>query len=221
MKKLIMSAIIALGLAVGFGFTSVASETSVSECDDCATNANSVSEFARNVRDEHIESDNCTEDHMLCEMCDGYFCDNLTCWCGSEMSHIEECWCEDHFVCEECDELFCMSVACECDETNEVSVVMTYDELMIFDEMIWDMYCEEYCINECEECDSYYYKECMCESCGNDCYECLHYDYEIFVMDYYDMIMDIYEEVLEGLEDSRANEVSVSENELASLMCEF
>lgn len=180
MRRAVMSMIIGLGLVFGIGFAN-----EINACDDCAKNAGSLEEFARNVRDEHIEFDDCTDEHMLCEMCDGYFCDNLSCWCGSEMSQVSE--------------------------------VMTYDELMIFDEMIWDMYCEEYCINECEECDSYYYKECMCESCGNDCYDCLHYDYEIFVMDYYDMIMDIYEEVLEGLEDSRV----AKEREVKIVICEF
>lgn len=142
--------------------------------------------------------------------------------CVIETEEHEDCVCESfQLQCENCGGLYCQEYACECGRcegifTNEVSV-MTYDELMIFDEMIWDMYCEEYCINECEECDSYYYKECMCESCGNDCYDCLHYDYEIFVMDYYDMIMDIYEEVLEGLEDSRI----AKEREVEIVICEF
>lgn len=146
-----------------------------------------------------------------------------------ETEEHEDCVCESfQLQCENCGGLYCQEYACECGRcegiicdtsvASEVSAsVMTYDELMIFDEMIWDMYCEEYCINECEECDSYYYKECMCESCGNDCYECLHYDYEIFVMDYYDMIMDIYEEVLEGLEDSRI----AKEREVEIVICEF
>lgn len=207
MKKLVMSAIIALGLAVGFGFTS-----EVSACDDCATNANSVSEFARNVRDEHIEFDNCTEDHMLCEMCDGYFCDNLTCWCGSEMSHVENCWCEDHFVCEECDELFCMELLCECDEM----IVMSEEEFYEFEDYIYELYIEEYCINECEECDYYYYEECMCNACEDDCYGCIMYDFELFVEDEFEMIMDEYYEVIRGIIDERARA-----NEVEIVICEF
>ena len=149
--------------------------------------------------------------------------------CIIETEEHEDCVCGSfQLQCENCEGLYCQEYACECgrcegiicDEVSEVSEtneVMTYEELMQFDEMIWDMYCEEYCINECEECDSYYYKECMCESCGNDCYDCLHYDYEIFVMDYYDMIMDIYEKVLEGLEDSRV----AKEREVEIVICEF
>lgn len=80
------------------------------------------------------------------------------------------------------------------------------------EEMIWDIYVEEYCVNECDECDSYYYKECMCDSCedGNDCYECLQADYEIFIEDYYDMIMDMADEMLIQEQDAfmyRANEL--------------
>lgn len=111
--------------------------------------------------------------------------------------------------------------ACEDCMTNEVSeknVVMTYDELMMFDEMIYDIYCERYCTNYCEDCDSYYYEECMCEACYGDCYDCLIYDYELFVEDYYELIMNIYEDVLDDLEESRiANEESNEE----MIICEF
>lgn len=93
---------------------------------------------------------------------------------------------------------------------------MTYDELMKFDAMIYEIYLEEYCTNYCEKCDSYYYKECMCEACSTDCPDCLSYDYELyFVMDYYDMIMDEYEEVLRGIVDNRNNtKVEIKINEL-------
>jgi hypothetical protein len=90
-------------------------------------------------------------------------------------------------------------------QADEISY-MTYDELLMFDAMIYnDLYLEEYCTNLCEECDTYYYKECMCDSCHSDCIDCLEYDYELFVMDYYDMIMDEYEEILQGIIDSRNN----------------
>jgi hypothetical protein len=90
-------------------------------------------------------------------------------------------------------------------QADEMSY-MTYDELLMFDAMIYnDLYLEEYCTNLCEECDTYYYKECMCDSCYSDCIDCLEYDYELFVMDYYDMIMDEYEEILQGIIDSRNN----------------
>lgn len=90
-------------------------------------------------------------------------------------------------------------------QADEISY-MTYDELLMFDAMIYnDLYLEEYCTNLCEECDTYYYKECMCDSCYDDCIDCLEYDYELFVMDYYDMIMDEYEEILQGIIDSRNN----------------
>ena len=90
-------------------------------------------------------------------------------------------------------------------QADEISY-MTYDELLMFDAMIYnDLYLEEYCTNLCEECETYYYKECMCDSCYSDCIDCLEYDYELFVMDYYDMIMDEYEEILQGIIDSRNN----------------
>ena len=80
---------------------------------------------------------------------------------------------------------------------------MSYEEFDIFEEMIWDIYVEEYCVNECNECDSYYYKECMCDSCelGNECYECLHVDYEIFIADNYDYIMSIADDLLVEIQE--------------------
>ena len=94
------------------------------------------------------------------------------------------------------------------EEQAEEINYMTYDEMMMFDAMIYnDLYLEEYCTNLCEECDTYYYKECMCDSCYDDCIDCLEWDYELFIMDYYDMIMDEYEEVLQGIIDSRNNPV--------------
>lgn len=90
------------------------------------------------------------------------------------------------------------------DEVSEMSY-MTHNELKMFDEMIYEIYLEEYCTNLCEECDFYYYAECMCNACYDDCEDCLSYDYEIFVDDHYDMIMDYYEEVLRDIIDSRNN----------------
>lgn len=161
MRKLI--AVIIIGLVAGFGFTN-----DISACDDdmCAK------DFALEILDQHMTQDDCLENHTACIECEGYFCANLSCWCGKEI----------------------------CD-------YMTYDELMIFGEMIYEIYLEEYCTNLCEECDTYYYKECMCDSCYDDCIDCLEYDYEIFVENYYDMIIDEYEEVLQGIIDSRENPV--------------
>ena len=156
MRELFAMLVIGLGLTVGFSF-----DSDINACDDQG--------FAMEVRDTHIANDLCTEEHTVCVECNGYFCDNLTCWCGEEIPNV----------------------------------VMTYDELMIFDEMIWDIYCEEYCTNYCEECDYYYYTECMCDACYSDCEDCLNYDYELFVADKYDMIMDIYEDIMNQLEEYR------------------
>lgn len=129
-----------------------------------------------------------------------------------ETEEHEDCVCGSfQLQCENCGGLYCQEYACECgrcegiicEESKEETVVMTYDELMIFDEMIWDIYCEEYCINECDKCDYYYYTECMCDACYSDCEDCIFYDYEIFVADNYDMIMDIYEDIMNQLEEYR------------------
>ncbi len=171
MRKLIAGLMIMAGLVIGF-------TNEVKACDDdiCAK------EFALEILDQHMTQDYCLENHTACIECEGYFCANLTCWCGKEVSEAS---------------------------------YMTYDELMIFGEMIYEIYLEEYCTNLCEECDTYYYKECMCDSCYDDCIDCLEYDYEIFVDDYYDMIMDEYEEVLQGIIDSRENPV------VEVVICEF
>lgn len=90
-------------------------------------------------------------------------------------------------------------------QADEMSY-MTYDELMQFDKMMYNLYLEEYCTNYCEECDSYYYKECMCNACSDNCQDCYMYDYEFyFIIDCYDMIMDQYEEVLSGIIERRNN----------------
>ena len=158
MRKMLSMLTIVIGLVVGYGFTN---EVRACDCEDECT-------FALEIMDEHIAIDDCTEEHTACIECEGYFCANLSCWCGKEVS--------------------------EC---------MTREELRMFDAMIWDMYLEEYCTNLCEECDSYYYKECMCDACSSDCMDCMAFDYELFIEDYIDMIIDEYEEVLQGIIDSR------------------
>ena len=100
------------------------------------------------------------------------------------------------------------------DTTNEVEEMgyMTYNEMLAFDEMIHDLYIEEYCTNYCEDCDCYYYKYCVCNTPDEYCADCL--DYETFISDNYDMIMDYYEEVLRGILDRRNNpkvEVKIGE----------
>lgn len=94
-----------------------------------------------------------------------------------------------------------------CDDCyEETNYIMTYSEMMKFDDMIYyDLYLELYCTNYCEDCDFYYYKECMCDSCYDECVDCLEYDYELFVSDNYDKIMDLYEETLELLIENRNN----------------
>ena len=132
---------------------------------------------------------------------------------ASEASHAD-CICGSfQLQCENCGGLYCQEYACECgrcegiideaNEASEASIVMSYQEFGIFEEMIWDIYMEEYCVNECNECDSYYYKECMCDSCelGNECYECLHVDYEIFIADNYDYIMSIADDLLVEIQE--------------------
>lgn len=90
-------------------------------------------------------------------------------------------------------------------QADEMSY-MTYDELMQFDKMMYNLYLEEYCTNYCEDCDTYYYKECMCNACSDNCQDCYMYDYEFyFIIDCYDMIMDQYEEVLSGIIERRNN----------------
>jgi hypothetical protein len=143
MKNLVMSAIIGLGLVVGFG----AMSNEVNACDNCVI---------ERIETEEHEDCICGSFQLQCENCGGLYCQEYACECGR-----------------------CEGIICE--EPEEKNVVMTYDELMIFNEMIWDIYCEEYCTNYCEECDYYYYTECMCDAC--DCEDCLNYDYELFVED--------------------------------------
>lgn len=171
MRKLFAMVVIGLSVAVGFG-----AMNNVSACDTCETKTYEEmtdKEFAMHVRDEHIETDSCTEEHYECIECEGYFCDNLTCWCGEEVTNV----------------------------------YMTYEQLCQFDQAIYELYLNEYCTNLCEECDTYYYKDCMCEAlengCGTDCEVCSFYDYELFIEDNYDMIMDIYEDIMNQLEEYR------------------
>ena len=196
MKKVLVGMLIVgalvTGLVIGFGFAN-----EVSACDD----------FAESVIEKHIHRDKCTETHYLCSECEGYYCENLTCWCGEEVFSdyiFEQDHDHRHELCEECGEIYGVdecNIGCDC--VNEASVVMSYQEFSIFEEKIWDIYMEEYCVNECNECDSYYYKECMCDSCelGNECYECLHVDYEIFIADNYDYIMSIADDFLVEIQE--------------------
>ena len=135
-----------------------------------------------------------------------YACDD----CVSERIETEEhedCICGSfQLQCENCGGLYCQEYACECGRCEgiiEEDVVMTYEEVMRFEQVMYDIYCEEYCTNYCEECDYYYYAECMCNACYSDCEDCLEYDYQLFIEDNYDMIMDIYEDVLEEIQESR------------------
>ena len=189
MKKVLVGMLIGLGLVIGSGFVN-----EVSACDD----------FAESVIEKHIHRDKCTETHYSCGECEGYYCENLTCWCGEEVFSdyiLEQDHDHRHELCEECGGLYGVD---ECDITCEcANVVMSYQEFSIFEEKIWDIYMEEYCVNECDECDSYYYKECMCDSCelGNECYECLHADFEIFIADNYDYIMSIADDLLVEIQE--------------------
>ena len=179
MKKLVMSAIIGLGIAVGFGAMS-----NVNACDDCVI---------ERIETEEHEDCVCGSFQLQCENCGGLYCQEYACECGRCEGIIDE-------------------------ESKEENIVMTYEELMQFEEMIWDIYCEEYCTNYCEECDYYYYTECMCDACYSDCEDCLNYDYMLFIEDNYDMIMDIYEEVLDELEDYR---IAKEKEETVMIICEF
>lgn len=209
MKKVLVGALLVLGLVIGSGFVN-----EVSACDDC----NSVYDFAEEVIEKHIHRDKCTETHYLCSECGGFYCENLPCWCGDCNGEASDYIYEqdadrEHRECQLCGGLYGVdecNIGCDCvaNVVSEVSIVMSYQEFGIFEEMIWDIYVEEYCVNECNECDSYYYKECMCDSCelGNECYECLHADYEIFIADNYDYIMSIADDLLVEIYMSEANE---------------
>ena len=133
-----------------------------------------------------------------------------------ETDEHEDCICGSfQLQCENCGGLYCQEYACECgrcegiicEESKEENIVMTYEEVMRFEQVIYDIYWDEYCTNHCEECGLRYYEECMCEAlengCGTDCEVCSFYDYELFIEDNYDMIMDIYEDIMNQLEEYR------------------
>lgn len=105
-----------------------------------------------------------------------------------------------------------------CDDCSNEEIYMTYEQLCQFDQAIYEIYLEEYCTNLCEDCDTYYYKDCMCDACSSDCYGCIMYDYELFVEDNYEMIMNIYERVLDQLADYR---MSQTEKETVIVIYEF
>lgn len=132
--------------------------------------------------------------------------------CNIERIETEEhadCICGSfQLQCENCGGLYCQEYACECgrcegiiDEANEESIIMSYQEFGIFEEMIWDMFLEDYCTNYCEECDCYYYEICDCEVPCAECNEPVECDFAIFVCDNYDYIMSIADDLLEIIED--------------------
>ncbi len=49
----------------------------------------------------------------------------------------------------------------------------------------YDIFVEEFFVNECLECDSYYYVECMCSF--TNALDCFNYNYERFIEDYYEV----------------------------------
>ena len=162
MRKLFAMVVIGLSVAVGFG-----AMNNVSACDTCETKTYEEmtdKEFAMHVRDTHIERDLCTEEHYECIECGGYFCDNLTCWCGEEIMSIsitnEEL---NAFDCYVWNELYMKSCVNYCEEC--------------------DIEYYEHCSCECRE-------ELGDEFTSYDEEYCWEYDYQLFIEDNYDMIMD-------------------------------
>lgn len=228
MKKLFVGILVGLGLVV----TGVMNANEVSACESCNTDS-----FAEQVIEEHIHEDLCTEIHGACEECGGYFCENLTCWCGEEANEADDYYeyfeNVEHKQCAECNGVYSVVIgneegACETScycgkevEANEMSeekavevnVVMNYEEYYVFEEMVFDMYLEA-CVNACDECGYYYYEECMCESECNEreeCDECFYYDYELFIADNYEMIIDLAEDIVIDIQETieEMNQASV------------
>ena len=113
MKKVLVGMLIGLGLVIGSGFVN-----EVSACDD----------FAESVIEKHIHRDKCTETHYSCGECEGYYCENLTCWCGEEVFSdyiLEQDHDHRHELCEECGGLYGVD---ECDITCncEVNGIVEY-----------------------------------------------------------------------------------------------
>lgn len=79
---------------------------------------------------------------------------------------------------------------------EQAPIALPVEDYHKFESDIFDLYLEE-CVNECNECDYYYYKECMCNACYSDCADCSDYDFELFIDDNYDMIMEYYDFLLE------------------------
>ena len=197
MKKLFVGMLIGLGLVAGFGFTN-----EVSACEN-----NSSGEYTCAL---------CEEQYCMEENCD------VTCECGIEVFELEvdyiaehkendECT-DNHFLCENCGAFFCLTEDCYCGEyvVNERYIyeeifanemIMSPYELACFEEMIWDMFLEDYCVNYCEECDCYYYEICDCEYACAECNEPVECDFAIFVCDNYDYIMSIADDFLEEIQE--------------------
>ena len=69
-----------------------------------------------------------------------------------------------------------------------------------FEDYIYDIYLTEYCVNDCETCDRYYYEHCFCCDCDSD-EECCETDYQSFIDDNMDMILDEYLTILTDIQE--------------------
>ena len=68
-----------------------------------------------------------------------------------------------------------------------------------FEEHIWNIYIEDYCVNYCGTCDSYYYGHCLCCDCDSD-EECSELDYQLFIDDNMEVIADEYMKLLTDIQ---------------------
>lgn len=107
------------------------------------------------------------------------------------------------------------SEASECENDSNMPQYLSAYELACFEEMVFDIFLEEYCVNYCEECDCYYYEICDCEVPCEECNESVECDFKVFICDNYDMIQDLADEILEMIQQSYMD--SMTDYEL----CEF
>lgn len=117
MKKVLVGMLVVgalvTGLVIGSGFVN-----EVEACDD----------FAEEVIEKHIHRDKCTETHYLCSECGGFYCENLTCWCGEEVFSdyiLEQDHDHRHELCQLCGGLYGVdecNISCNC----EVSGIVEY-----------------------------------------------------------------------------------------------
>ena len=198
MKKLFVGMLIGLGLVAGFGFANEVEACENHSCgeytcalceeqycmeENCSVTCEcgiEVFELEVDYIAEHKESEACADEHILCENCGAFFCLTEDCYCGEYVVN-------EHYVYEE---IF----------ASEANVVMSYEELYVFEEMVFDMYLEE-CVNYCEECDCYYYEICDCEVPCAECNESVECDFSIFICDNYDYIMSIADDLLEEIQE--------------------